>query len=104
MDIGLLLFSLVIIILGFVYFFSLFEAKKNKITGLSNYNKILEYRHEHPRCRYCAYTYLLNAPKHLNIWIHKCALKDKSIDFYYYRCRGCFCKYFIPKEPEINDI
>lgn len=103
-ELSFLLLFLVIIILGLIFFFSLLEAKKNKTTELSNYDKILEYRYEHPRCRYCVYAYLLNVPKYLNVSIHKCALKDKTINFCYYRCRGCFCEYFMPKEPDINDI
>ena len=57
-------------------------------------DKIIEYRNKHPRCRYCKYSYLLNAPRHINIWIHKCKLKDKAIYFFDYNFCGCFCKYF----------
>ncbi len=63
--------------------------KKRKIM-----NKIIEYRNKHPRCRYCKYSYLLNAPKYLNIWIHKCDLKDEVIKFFDWKYCGCFCKYF----------
>ena len=67
-------------------------------------NKIIEYRNKHPRCRYCKYSYLLDAPRHLNVWIYKCALKDKVIYCYDYQFCGCFCKYFELEELTIDEI
>ena len=67
-------------------------------------NKIIEYRNNHPRCRYCKYSYLLNAPKYLNIWIHKCDLKDEIIKFFDWKYCGWSCDYFEPKELTIDEI
>ena len=57
-------------------------------------DKFIEYRKNHPRCRYCKYSYLLNTPKYINIWIHKCDLKDEIIRFFDWKYCGCFCNYF----------
>lgn len=83
-----LIFSIIL------YFIILYKQYKQEKCKKVIVNKITAYRNKHPRCRYCRYSYLLNAPKFLNIWIHKCDLKDRRIRFFDWEYCGCFCDYF----------
>lgn len=67
---------------------------------------VLKYRKKHPRCRYCKFFKYINTPIGIESY-PKCVLKDKVLfDFnlllFLYDLQGCFCKWFKPKEDDID--
>ena len=69
-------------------------------------NYVLKYRKKYPRCEYCRFK------KHVIPWAlggqysyNKCVLKDvplKEWYFLFWRWQGRFCRWFKPKEDDID--
>jgi len=68
--------------------------------------KILEYRMKHHRCRYCNYHRYIGK----NFWgdgLHECIISKKTFFLsksFVYNLKGCFCKFYEPKELTIDEI
>lgn len=58
---------------------------------------IERWRRKHPRCRYCVFYYVRNAPIPQGGTIQSCEAKDRYFT-YDISMRGMFCKLFEPKE------
>ncbi len=73
------------------------EEIKNTVPSKYNKDKFLLYRKKHPRCRYCKYYKIIEAP---NKTILRCNLKDIFISKVWFK--GRFCKWYVPKNREKN--